>query len=320
MIVEAGAQVLVVHGRLREMKGHLTGVADWEKIRKVQEAVGHLVPVIANGNILYHDDVDRCLEETGCVGVMSAEGNLYNPAIFTRHHPKTWELAEEYLAICDEQNTKISYTRGHLFKIFQPCLSIHTDLRTELALTESREAMWEVTRKMKERLINDEKESLEKGESFEGRVNDKGFPILPHWIAQPYFRQPMPDQSKKVEGDTDAVTTGVKRPAGETTGQGEECKVKKIKPKKTKVQANLCKSGQCLNTFSPKCVHQRCKACCRLHQHETSVFDCEPHAIRSITQEQLKGDNGVQEKPTVDAPVAVLATTSITANSDEKSA
>ncbi|KAF9946367.1 hypothetical protein BGZ65_009793, partial [Modicella reniformis] len=66
MIVTSGAQMLVVHGRLREMKGHLTGIADWTKIRAVREAVGHLVPVIANGNILYHDDLTRCIQETGC--------------------------------------------------------------------------------------------------------------------------------------------------------------------------------------------------------------------------------------------------------------
>ncbi|ORZ10657.1 dihydrouridine synthase-domain-containing protein, partial [Lobosporangium transversale] len=201
MVVEAGAQILVVHGRLREMKGHLTGVADWEKIRLVQEAVGHLVPVIANGNILYHEDIERCLNETGCAGVMSAEGSLYNPAIFMPGHIKSWSLAEEYLTICDELDTKIAYIRGHLFKIFQPSLSIHTDLRTELGLTNSREAMWEVARKLKERLIKDQEDSEQRGESFEGRVNDKGFPILPHWLVQPYFRQPMPPQDKKKSKD-----------------------------------------------------------------------------------------------------------------------
>ncbi|KAH7045665.1 dihydrouridine synthase-domain-containing protein, partial [Linnemannia elongata] len=188
MVVAAGAQILVVHGRLREMKGHLTGVADWEKIRLVREAVGHLVPVIANGNILYHEDVANCIEKTGCAGVMSAEGSLYNPAIFTPGHPESWRLAEEYLTICDELDTKIAYVRGHLFKIFRPSLNVHVDLRSELGLANSREAMWEVTRKLKERLIEDEEKSRQSGESFEERKDEQGFSILPHWVAQPYFR------------------------------------------------------------------------------------------------------------------------------------
>jgi tRNA-dihydrouridine synthase 1 len=81
-VLKAGASILTVHGRTREMKGHKTGLANWSVIRFLREQLPKETVLFANGNILRKEDITRCLEETGADGVMSAEGNLYDPAIF----------------------------------------------------------------------------------------------------------------------------------------------------------------------------------------------------------------------------------------------
>jgi tRNA-dihydrouridine synthase 1 len=105
------------------------------------------VPVFANGNILHTSDIERCLAETGADGVMSAEGQLYNAAIFASaastepeetklllEHPPHADLALEYLDIVQGLKTKtaVSAVKGHLFKLLKPALMKETDLRDKL--------------------------------------------------------------------------------------------------------------------------------------------------------------------------------------------
>ncbi|KAK4232024.1 dihydrouridine synthase [Podospora fimiseda] len=93
-VLAAGASILTVHGRRREQKGHLTGVADWEMIRFLRDNLPAETVLFANGNILEHGDIERCLEATGADGVMSAEGNLSNPGIFAPDPPVGFEGPE----------------------------------------------------------------------------------------------------------------------------------------------------------------------------------------------------------------------------------
>lgn len=81
-VLSAGASILTVHGRRREQKGHITGLADWEVIRYLRENLPRETVLFANGNILQHGDIEKCMAATGADGVMSAEGNLSNPGIF----------------------------------------------------------------------------------------------------------------------------------------------------------------------------------------------------------------------------------------------
>ena len=115
MVVAAGAQVLAVHARTREQKGHNTGLADWAVLRFLRDRLPSHVVLFANGNILWAEDVDRCLAATGVDGVMCAEANLHNPATFhgaaaegqgqgqavdwDRRFPRVDRVARDYLEI-----------------------------------------------------------------------------------------------------------------------------------------------------------------------------------------------------------------------------
>jgi nifR3 family TIM-barrel protein len=85
-----GVKAIAVHARTAQQG--FSGVADWNIIRQVKEAVPNL-PVIGNGDVKSADDAARMFRETGCDAIMIGRAALGNPWIFHQiaHELRTGE-------------------------------------------------------------------------------------------------------------------------------------------------------------------------------------------------------------------------------------
>jgi tRNA-dihydrouridine synthase 1 len=137
-LVDAGVHLLTIHGRTRKQKQDLTGSSDWDTIRKAVDTYGTKIPIFANGSIETYSDVEECLRQTHCDGVMSSESLLEYPPIFY-HTPQTpirtigrVQLAKEYLELAKEhppqkggQGSGLKCVRVHMHRF------LHDDLQDD---------------------------------------------------------------------------------------------------------------------------------------------------------------------------------------------
>ncbi|RUS81071.1 hypothetical protein EGW08_011157 [Elysia chlorotica] len=284
MLEAAGCQILTVHGRTREQKGRFTGIADWSYISAVRKAVN--IPVFANGNIQYLEDVHRCLEETGAQGVMTAEGNLHNPALFDGINPSVWDMLLEYLDYAEKFPCPLSYMRGHAFKLCQHALTTHKDLRDLFASAKDVNEFRDAANKLKEASQADVKKFQEDPSNFKQELE---LP-LPYWICQPYVR-PNPHEEKEIPPENRELRKQLNLKRAEDILKINSAdagfsmnKIKKMlkNPYKNHDPALKPKFEPCIQCKNPrglKCEFLLCKTCCR-NRANLEMKGCIGHNIR----------------------------------------
>ncbi|XP_078610142.1 tRNA-dihydrouridine(16/17) synthase [NAD(P)(+)]-like isoform X2 [Branchiostoma floridae x Branchiostoma japonicum] len=280
MLEKAGCQLLTVHGRTKEQKGSLTGLASWEHIKAVKDSVK--IPVFANGNILNLQSVESCMKETGTDGIMTAEGNLHNPALFEGKNPPVWEMADEYLQLVRENPCQLSAVRGHLFKLWHHSLQIHTDMRTALAQGKTFESLVEVSEEMKKRC---QEEASKPGAD----QPTNGLPF-PHWICQPYIR-PRGDQKDREQANKERPPKRHLIQEGENAGLSRNQIKRRMRyPHKNFLSKGLGPWIACEKCGNPKglnCVFSLCRACCKVQAHAEKM-DCPSHRLWFKTKEERR--------------------------------
>ncbi|CAB3361617.1 Hypothetical predicted protein [Cloeon dipterum] len=283
MLEGAGASLLTVHGRTREQKGPLTGLANWSYIKEVRQSVS--VPMFANGNIQSLADVLRCIEETGVQGIMSAEGHLHNPAIFEGVNPPVYEMAEEYLTLVKEYPCATSIVRGHIFKLMHHVLALpeNFDVRYEIAKAQELSNFESSVKKIRERY-----EKHATGIEKYSQPNDLPFDV---WLCQPYVRMPPDEYLKKLKEANEANKNGegIKR-SNDEDGPPElskkKQKVLERNPRKKFERKKLPLCSKCLNPKGLKCGFFLCKSCCRSKCYQEEL-DCPGHRILVKTRRNM---------------------------------
>ncbi|XP_074106212.1 dihydrouridine synthase 1 [Cotesia typhae] len=299
MLEAAGASLLTVHGRTREQKGPLTGLASWKHIKAVREAIK--IPMFANGNIQCLQDVERCLEETKVQGVMTAEGSLYNPYIFDGVNPPCWEPALEYLDLVELHPAPASYIRGHLFKIFQHilCLPENAEERALLARFSTMESFRSVVERLKNRYLPYHEGKI----LWEQSSPPEDFNlVLPPWLCQPYVRDAPQVHIEKVSAKQ-IESEGMKREFIDEEGnQISRKRMKKLRrvarrPNQTsqtpKIRRASILCAECPNPKGAKCEYNYCRQCCR-NKCFTDNLDCAGHRNLTKTRREIATNYAIQ--------------------------
>lgn len=247
---------MTLHGRTREQKGPLTGLADWLYVKEVKKAVK--IPVISNGNIQTMQDITNCMETTNCQGVMTAEGNLYNPYLFESTWPPCWEPALEYLDLVVKYPCPLSYIRGHLFKLFHHLLNLPENSKTRISLgaAKSVEQFFNISKELRDKYID-----YHNGVKLWDETNEPGTfnLILPPWLCQSYIRMPPDEHVKLVEEKVKEAQCAEKKRKyldceGNMISRKMMKKLRRIQRRPEKEAPSVCKKGleKCGSCFNPQ--------------------------------------------------------------------
>lgn len=141
-IEETGVAAITVHARYIDQrprqKAHL------HLVRPLVEAVK--IPVIVNGDVFSHADIEAVKQLTGCSSVMIGRGALWNCSVFQSQLESPFNVALNFLDHCKRYGNFSGYTKYTLMRMFGDSHS-KTDLFRALTLCKEHDQLPDIIRR-----------------------------------------------------------------------------------------------------------------------------------------------------------------------------
>ncbi|RMX62609.1 hypothetical protein KXD40_008940 [Peronospora effusa] len=116
---DAGAHAVGVH--MRQIDERPRDKASWEKLAPIVSALS--VPVLANGDIFMHEDIDKLREISGVSSFLIARGALANPSIFRKEgRLPVDQMVRDYLLAAAEVDNVFQNTKYNVMRMIPSCL------------------------------------------------------------------------------------------------------------------------------------------------------------------------------------------------------
>ena len=154
---DLGIDVLTVHGRTKEQKSQKCGKCNWDAIKEIKKLVN--IPVISNGGLETFEDIDKCLEYTGCDCVMSGEKMIEMPTFFSKKMYDINDIALEYCDIWKKymplnqiKKTQMSQIRGHMFKFLYTGCNMYPEFNQKIGMTKNLDEIIDIAKNMKDKM------------------------------------------------------------------------------------------------------------------------------------------------------------------------
>lgn len=114
---KTGVSFLTVHARTPQMRNE---PIDIEGLKTIRDSVK--VPLIANGDVKSLEDAEYLYENIKCEGVMSANGILTNPAMYSGHRETPLTCVQDWLDITSSMPTHFLCMHHHLVFMLEKIL------------------------------------------------------------------------------------------------------------------------------------------------------------------------------------------------------